>query len=93
MSNSIKEKEKEIILKHNGYTIKLKIKRNYEEAKKVIKEALNFKDKDLEKYYLLYLDDDDDENNIDEDEFNDAFKSSNWVLRLKDDDTDDHKSK
>ena len=75
-------KEKEITLSHNGYdSIKLKIKKDYEEAKKAIKEKLYFQDKDLNKYILSYLDDDGDENNIDEDEFESAFQSSEWVLK------------
>ena len=91
---SIKEKEKEITLSHNGYdSIKLKIKKDYEEARKAIKEKLYFQDKDLDKYTLSYLDDDGDENNIDEDEFDSAFQSSEWVLKPIDDEEGDDPEK
>ena len=82
-------KEKEITLSHNGYnSIKLRIKKDYEEAKKAIKEKLYFQDKDLNKYILSYIDNDGDENNIDEDEFDSAFQFSEWVLKPIEEDDD-----
>ena len=73
--------EKEITLYHNEYEIKLKIKKDFEETKKAIKEKLYFQDKDLNKFELFYLDEDEDENNIEEDTFEDAFNSNKWGLR------------
>ena len=89
--------EKEITLYHNEYEIKLKIKKDFEETKKAIKEKLYFQDKDLEKFELFYIDDDDDENVIDEDNFEDAFNSSKWKLQSLEEennkDTNDDKPK
>ena len=77
--------EKQITLKHNGYEISLKIKNDYEETKKLLKEKIYFQDKDLEKFELFYIDDEEDENIIDEDNFEEAFESSTWGLRPIDD--------
>ena len=84
----MESEEKEITLFHNGYEIKLKIKKDYEETKNQIKKAIYFQDKDLEKFELFYFDEDGDENNIDEDEFESAFKAEKWALRGQDDDID-----
>ena len=79
--------EKEINLSYNGNnSIKLKIKNNYEEARKAIKEKLNFQDEDLNKYMLIYLDEDEDECEVDEEEFATAFQSSKWILIPKEED-------
>ena len=77
--------EKQITLKHNGYEISLKIKNDYEESKKLLKEKIYFKDEDLEKFELFYIDDEEDENIIDEDNFEEAFNTSTWGLRPIDD--------
>lgn len=78
MSN---EEEKEIILEHNEYKISLTIKNNYEESKNILKKKLFFQDKDLKNYELYYVDEDDDENAIEEDNFDEAFNSSKWILK------------
>ena len=79
--------EKEIILSYNGNnSIKLTIKNNYEEARKAIKEKLNFQDEDFNKYNLLYLDEDEDECNVEEEDFAEAFKYSKWILIPKEED-------
>ena len=78
MSN---EEEKEIILVHNEYKIPLTIKNNYEESKNILKKKLFFQDKDLKNYELYYADEDDDENAIEEDNFDEAFNSSKWILK------------
>ena len=75
------KKEKQITLKHNKYEIKLKIKEDYEEAMNELKKTIYFQDKDLEKFELFYIDDEEDENIIEEENFEEAFKSSVWELR------------
>ena len=74
--------EKEITLDYNDYEIKINIKNDYNETMEIIKKKLYFNDKDLEKSSLYYYDEDDDENDIDdEDQFEEAYKSSHWGLR------------
>ena len=74
--------EKEITLDYNDYEIKINIKNDYNETMETIKKKLYFSDKDLEKSSLYYYDEDDDENDIDdEDQFEEAYKSSHWGLR------------
>ena len=80
--------EKEITLDYNGYEIKINIKNDYNETMGIIKKTLYFNDKDLEKSTLYYIDEDDDENDIDdEDQFEEAYKSSHWGLRKQEEES------
>jgi hypothetical protein len=81
--------EKEITLKHNGYEIKVKIKNNFKETKENIKKTLYFRDNDIEKYKLYFIDEEDDQIEVDDEDniknFDEGFaKAKIWGLELID---------
>lgn len=81
--------EKEITLKHNGYDIKVKIKNNFKETKENIKKTLYFRDNDIEKYKLYYIDEENDQIDVDDEDnlknFDEGFANAkNWGLELID---------
>ena len=81
--------EKEITLNHNGYEIKVKIKNNFKETKENIKKTLYFRDNDIEKYKLYFIDEEDDQIEVDDEDniknFDEGFaKAKIWGLELID---------
>ena len=77
--------EKEITLNHNGYEIKVKIKNNFKETKENIKKTLYFRDNDIEKYKLYFIDEEDDQIEVDDEDniknFDEGFaKAKIWRL-------------
>ena len=81
MSNS-----REITLKYNGYEIPITITDNYKETIKTIKKKLFLQDKDLKRTEIFYFDEDELENDLQEDDYDDAFSNEEikvWGLRLK----------
>lgn len=73
--------EKEITLEYNGYNIKIQITDNYEETQKIIMQKVYLQEKDLNKYSLYYHDEENDICDVEEDQFDDAYNSDNWVLK------------
>jgi hypothetical protein len=81
MSNS-----REITLKYNGYPIPITITDNYKETINTIKKKLFLQDKDLKRTEIFYFDEDELENDLQEDDYDDAFSNEEikvWGLRLK----------
>ena len=81
MSNS-----REITLKYNGYEIPITITDNYKKTMETIKKKLFLQDKDLKRTEIFYFDEDDLENELQEDDYDDAFSNEEikvWGLRLK----------
>lgn len=73
--------EKEITLLYNNYEIKLNITNDYKSSMEAIKKKLYLQDEDLENLSFIFYDEDDDKVDIDEDEFDDAYKASKWELK------------
>lgn len=75
-----------ITLKHNGFEIPIKITENWEETMKNIRNKLYFREKDLKKYDIFYLDDENYENDLSEDDYDSIYSDKEikiWGLRLK----------
>ena len=81
--------EKEITLSYNGYNIKVNIKNDYAEAMDAIKKNLYLQEKDIQKLSLVYIDDDEDEVDVEEEQFDEAYNSSNWKLNKQDEEEDE----
>ena len=80
---------KTITLRHNGFEIPITITKNWQETMENIKNKLYFREKDLKKYDIFYLDEESLENELNEDEYDDVYKDEEikiWVLKNPDED-------
>ena len=71
------------------YNIKVNIKNDYAEAMDAIKKNLYLQEKDIQKLSLVYIDDDEDEVDVEEEQFDEAYNSSNWKLNKQDEEEDE----
>lgn len=75
-----------ITLKHNGFEIPITITENWQETMTNIRNKLYFREKDLKKYDIFYLDDENYENDLNEDDYDSIYSDETikiWGLRLK----------
>ena len=75
---------KEITIKYNGYDIQLEINNDYNSTLEIIKKKLYLQDEDLGNIFIYYIDEDNLENELDEDNFDEAYESVNWTIYRND---------
>ena len=75
---------KEITITYNGYDIQLEIDNDYKLTLENIKKKLYLQDEDLKNMYIYYFDEDGDENEVEEDNFDEAYKFMKWVIHRND---------
>lgn len=74
-------KEKKITLEHNKYKIPISIPNDYKKVKEIIMKALYLSEEEMERITIYYHDEEGDEANLEEDSYEDAFKSEVWITR------------